>query len=95
MRMTGKCASALGPEALKEARQQMEKSAENKLWAMKNMDRLRSRYPNKYVALDDGRVLAFGNTSEEVFEALRKKRVADISTLAIEFVSKDPYVWIL
>jgi ABC-type enterochelin transport system ATPase subunit len=73
----------------------MERSARNKLWAMNNMNKLRSKYANKYVALDNGSVLVFGDTPDEVFKELRKKKLKDISTIAIEFVPEDPIVWLL
>ncbi|OGS55830.1 MAG: hypothetical protein A3K60_00040 [Euryarchaeota archaeon RBG_19FT_COMBO_56_21] len=78
-----------------EIRQKMERSAKNKLWAMSNMDKLRSKYANEYVALDNGNVLAFGDSAGEVFRELRKKRIKDISTIAMEFVSEDSLVWLL
>lgn len=62
---------------------------------MNNISKLRSKYANKYVALDNGSVLAFGDTPDDVFEELRKKKLKDISTFAIEFVPEDPIVWLL
>jgi hypothetical protein len=73
----------------------MARSAKNKLWALNNMDVLRSKYVNKYVALDNGSVLASGDSPDEVFRELRKKKLKDISTIAIEFVPEDPVVWLL
>jgi len=95
MVMSGQCASALSPEAMHEARQKMERAAKNKLWAMSNLGRLRSKYANKYVALDEGRVLAFGDSPDEVFRELRKKKIVDISTVAVEFVPEGILVWLL
>ena len=93
--MSGQCASAFSPDVMIEIRQKMERSAKNKLWAMNNMNKLRSKYANKYVALDKGSVLAFGDSPDEVFEELRKKKLKDISTIAIEFVPEEPIVWLL
>ncbi len=93
--MSGQCASALSPEAIVDVRQKMERSDKNKLWAMSNMDRLRSKYANKYVALDNRKVLASGDSPDEVFRELRRKRIKDISTVAIEFVPEGPLVWLL
>ena len=90
--MTGQCVNAFSPEAMIEAREKMERAARNKLWAMSNMDNLRSKYANKYVALDNGSVLAFGDSPDELFKELRKKRMKDISTIVIEFVPEDPLV---
>lgn len=93
--MSGQCTSAFSPEVTVEIRRNMERSAKNKLWAMNNMNKLRSKYANKYVALDNGSVLAFGDTPDEVFKELRKKKLKDISTIAIEFVPEYPIVWLL
>jgi ABC-type enterochelin transport system ATPase subunit len=93
--MSGQCAGAFSPDVMVEIRRKMEQSAKNKLWAMNNMNKLRSKYANKYVALDKGRVLAFGDSPDEVFKQLRKKKLKDISTIAIEFVPEDPIIWLL
>lgn len=93
--MSGQCASAFAPEVTPAIRRKMERSARNKLWAMRNMSKLRLEYPDKYVALDNGRVLAAGDTPEEVFRELRKKKVKDVSTVAVEFVPEDLLVWLL
>jgi len=88
------CAHALFSEVTNSIRQKMERSAMNKLWAMSNMHKLRSKYANRYVALDDGNVLAFGDSPDEVFRELRKKRIKDISIIAIEFVPERSLVWL-
>ena len=93
--MSGQCASAFSPDVTIEIRRKMERSAKNKLWAMDNMNKLRSKYANKYVALDNGSVLTFGDSPDEVFKELRKKKLKDISTIAIEFVPEYPIVWLL
>jgi len=95
MTMNGPCASAFSPVVTIEIRKKMERSAKNKLWAMNNMNKLRSKYANKYVALDNEKVLAFGDSPDEVFGELRKKRIKDISIVAIEFVPEDQLVWLL
>ena len=93
--MSGRCASAFSPDVTIEVRQKMERSAKNKLWAMSNMNKLRSKYANKYVALDNGCVLAFGDSPDEAFRELHRKKIEDISTVAIEFVPEDLLVWLL
>lgn len=93
--MSGQCASAFSTDAMIEIRRKMEQSAKNKLWAMGNMNKLRAKYANKYVALDNEDVLAFGDSPEEVFRELRRKKIKDVSTIAIEFVPEDLMVWLL
>jgi hypothetical protein len=86
MVMNGQYVGALQHEVTPEMRQKMERSAKNKLWAMDNASRLRLEYPDKYVALDDGVVLASGDSPDEVFRELRRVKIKDISAVAIEFV---------
>ena len=94
--MTGVCASALVDEELMaSAREKIELSARNKLWAMNNIGKLRLKYADKYIALKDEEVLAYGDSPDEVFEQLRKLRVSDLSTVAIEFIPKDLLIWLL
>ena len=95
MTMSGQCASAFSPNVTIEIRKKMQRSAKNKLWAMSNMNKLRSKYANKYVALDNEEVLAFGDSPDDVFRELRRKKIKDISTIAIEFVPEDQLVWLL
>lgn len=92
--MNEKCADASFPEVTISIRQKMERSAMNKLWVMSNMEKLRSKYADKYIALDDGSVLAFGDTPDEVFRGLRKKGIRDFSIIAMEFVPRRPLVWL-
>jgi hypothetical protein len=66
----------------------------NKLWVMDHVGELRSSYPDKYVAYDEGQVLVSADTPDEVFRLLRKKDVQDIAVVAIEFVSKEPVIWL-
>jgi len=94
MAMSGQCASAFSTNVTVEIRRKMERSAKNKLWAMSHMNELRSKHANKYVALDNEQVLASGNSPDEVFKRLRKKKIDDISAIAIEFVPKDILVWL-
>jgi ABC-type hemin transport system substrate-binding protein len=94
MAMNDECADALFPEVTISIRQKMERSAMNKLWAMSNMAKLRSKYADKYVALDEGSVLAFGDSPDDVFRELRKKRIKDISTITMEFVPKRSHTWL-
>lgn len=94
MAMNDKCADAFCPEVPISIRQKMKRSATNKLWVMSNMGKLRSKYADKYIALDDGSVLAFGDSPDEVFRELRKKRIKDISIIAMEYVPERSLVWL-
>ena len=84
------------PEAiLRTARVKIDRSAQNKLWLLDHMEMLRSKYPDKYIAYDQGKILAVGESSREVIVKLRRKKVKDTSVVAVEFVSKEPVIWLL
>ncbi len=94
--MAGMTASEAASAAIsRDDMRRMMRSAKNKLYALENMDRLRLRYAGKYVALDRGKVLAQGDTSDEVFANLREAGITDISFIAVEFVPRDPVIWLL
>jgi hypothetical protein len=78
----------------KTAREETERSSENKLWVMNNIDKLREKYGDKYIAVDSGKVLISASTIDEILDALRKKKVRT-AFVAIEFVTKESIVWIL
>ena len=77
----------------KTAREETERSSENKLWVSNNIDKLREKYGDKYIAVDSGKVLISATTIDKILVALRKKKVR-IAFVAIEFVTKEPIVWI-
>jgi hypothetical protein len=75
-------------------RMQMERAAENKLWVMRNIGRLRQKYGDQFVACDNGRVLVSGESDDEVFRKLKERKI-DLSTVVIEFIPKNPLIWLL
>ncbi|MEW5748694.1 MAG: DUF5678 domain-containing protein [Candidatus Thermoplasmatota archaeon] len=91
--MAGMTAGEAASAAIsKDDMRRMVRSAKNKLYALENMDTLRLRHADKYVAIDRGKVLAEGDTSDEVFANLRKAGITDISFIAVEFVFRDPVI---
>lgn len=88
---TGRTMGAISKDDLR----RMERSARNKLYAMNNVSKLRARYADKYIALDRGRVLACGDTPDEVISRLKSSGMPDFSFVAIEFIPKDRVVWLL
>lgn len=73
---------------------EMEEAAQNKLWAMNNMAKLRAKYADQFVACRDGKVIASSHSSEALFRRLKKKG-EDLSVIAVEFVPKEPVIWLL
>jgi len=74
--------------------EEIEQSAQNKLWVMNNMTALRAKYADQFVACKNGRIIASARSSDEIFRKLKKKRV-NLSVVAIEFVPKNPLIWLL
>lgn len=73
----------------------MAQSARNKLFILENINELRMQYADKYIAVNDGKILTEGNTPDEVFRNLKKLKISDISTVAIELVPKEFLIWLL
>jgi ABC-type hemin transport system ATPase subunit len=73
---------------------QMEQSAQNKLWVLNHMSELRGKYADRFVACRDGKVIASASSSEAIFRKLKKKR-EKLSVVAVEYVPKDPMIWLL
>lgn len=89
------CAAAL-PKGLSIHRiaAEIEQGAQSKLWVMNHMAELRDKYADQFVACRDGRIIANANSSEAVFRKLKKKR-ENLSVVAVEFVPKEPVIWLL
>lgn len=72
----------------------MKRKRANHEWLNKHRNELRRQFPNRYVAVLDERVVG----GEEDFRALLsklRKKFPDPSLAAIEFMSKDEFVWVL
>ncbi len=87
--------AVLDHSALEAAWEKVDRLTKNKLWVMNNIGELRSKYPDKYIAYDEGKVLASAETSNGIFRLLRKKRIPDVTVVAVEFVPKEPVIWLL
>ena len=59
---------------------------ENITWFRANYEQLRKKYPNRFVAIDRGGVIASDKTLNGLLAQLRK-RYTDITLFAIEYVS--------
>lgn len=73
---------------------EIEQSARNKLWVMNNMAELRDKYADRFIACRDGKVIASADSSDAVFRKLKKKR-ENLSVIAVEYVPKEPLIWLL
>src|SRR2546427_11876545 len=66
----------------------------NHEWLDKHRDELRSRFGDKYVAVHRGEVVVADDEFPRLLSRLRKKLAdADPSVAAVEFMSKEEFVW--
>lgn len=67
----------------------------NTQWLLENIDTLRSKYPDQYVAVfDNGENVLDALTMEELLTKL-SRRGKDPAVCAIEFLTKEPYLLIV
>lgn len=67
----------------------------NTNWLLENVENLRAKYPDRYVAvLDSGNQVLNAQTLEELTEKIRQ-RARDPETCAIEFVTRERYLLLL
>jgi hypothetical protein len=67
----------------------------NTNWLLENVENLRAKYPDRYVAvLDSGNQVLDAQTLEELTEKIHQ-RARDPETWAIEFVTRERYLFIL
>jgi len=67
----------------------------NTNWLLENIEELRTKYPDRYVAvLDSGDEVLDAQTIEELTEKIRQ-RAGDPETCAIEFLTRERYLLLL
>jgi len=86
---------SMGGAAVERMQREMAIAAENKLWVMNNIPKLRQKYADKYVASDNGKIISVADSPDGIFSDLKKKKYKNISVVAIEFVPKDIIAWLL
>lgn len=59
-----------------------------------NMNRLRSTYKNKYVAIKDEKVIAFHDDDDELHKILKKKGI-DRKEVLIDFIPSSDIIYIM
>src|SRR2546426_12020536 len=68
----------------------------NHEWLDEHRDELRQKYPNKYVAVHQGAVVAADQEFPRLLSAIRKKLAnTDPSLAAVEFMSEEQLIWVL
>ncbi len=68
---------------------------ENSQWLDEHREEMRRKYPDRYVAVFDKKVVAHSDRFEVVLSALRKKSESAPAIAAIEFISEDELIWAL
>lgn len=57
-------------------------------WFFDHCDLLQSKYENKYIAINNNKIVAFGKSFSEIRKELNKKKVSIIPVL-IKYMPKD------
>jgi hypothetical protein len=76
--------------------QTIEEKRSNGNWMREHKQQLREKYPDKYVAVYNGKVAGHSDNIVVLLEKLRKKyKGKDLSTFAIDLITKEDIIWIL
>ncbi len=79
-----------------EVARQLEAKRSNHEWLLANKEALRRRFPDKYVAVLDGEVIAAGKDLDLLFRQLRSKlKGRDLSTVAVDLITTQDVIWSL
>ncbi len=81
-------------ELLKPENQEMiKKSNENFQWFVKHYDELKEKYKGKYIAIDDGKVIAENSDRVQLIDYL-SKQFNDIRAILIQYIKEKDYLTI-
>jgi hypothetical protein len=58
-------------------------------WLDSQLDQLRKKYPNKYVAVKDHKVVGASSDLQDLIQNLKKKKLSP-NEIPVEFISKVP-----
>ncbi len=72
----------------------LEKRERDRAWFSERINKLRQEYPQQFVAIDDGEVVAHSSDPDELTGEL-KQRGFSIGAVLIEFVSPEDWIVVL
>ncbi|MBM3303724.1 MAG: hypothetical protein FJY76_01395 [Candidatus Aenigmarchaeota archaeon] len=72
----------------------LQKAEKDNGWLQRNFERVREEHPNKFIAIDDEKVIAEGSGSSEVIEKVEKMG-KNPSNMLIEFIPEKGLILIL
>lgn len=78
-----------------ELRKKLQEKRRNREFINSEREDLRKEYPDMYVGVFNGEVVAASKSFDEVIETLRKKAGGDISAAEVELITSKDIVWIL
>ena len=79
-----------------EVERQLRAKRANHEWLISRKRDLRKKYPDKYVAVFNGKVVAADSDLDTLFKRLRTTlKGKDLSTVAVDLIPTDDIVWIL
>jgi len=87
--------SALGL-SLSQVEAELRAKRANHDWLVDHKQALREDYPDRYVAVLNGKVVADERDIDSLFRKLRAKlKDKDLRTIAVDLVTADDVIWIL
>lgn len=79
-----------------EVLEKIQEKQANQKWLQEHMDELRERYPDKYVAVSGKKVALSAKHLPELIQKLNKKfKEKDLTTFAVDLVTKEKVIWVL
>lgn len=76
--------------------QTIEEKRSNGNWMREHKQQLREKYPDEYVAVYNEKVVSHSDDLAVLLVKLRKKyKGKDLSTFAIDLITKEDIIWIL
>lgn len=60
-------------------------------WLKENLDSLKERYDQKFIAIKDSSIIAIGKSMDDIIRTLKDKGI-DASKVLIQFISKIPVI---
>lgn len=77
-----------------EIMEDIERARQNRLWLTNSVDKLRERFANLYIAVDQGEVIGHHKDMKALVSILREK-YENITFIAIEYVPEKEYIIVI
>jgi uncharacterized protein YecE (DUF72 family) len=78
----------------REIKEKIDRARANTEWLQGHIKALREKYTDKFVAVDNKKVIGSHEDLKSLVSSLKKEYTA-IDTFAIEFIPKEDFIWII